>query len=495
MQNHEIIILLKSLTKDELKKLSRFLSSPYFNTNDKVLKLYKDIVRFYPAFTGSKLSKESIYKRIYDNGVYNDSTMRNLLFRFEQLIKSFLQIENFSRNTFDKHNYLLNELNIRLLRDSFAKESKKLDIKFSAFVGTDYNYFYNKYLHEASKYNFFSLHEKRTKKNRITVELESLNRANIYLTIFFVTEIICNYLTTSVYNQMFKNSGKTGFIDSLVKSFDVKKILKLTGGKVEYDFILQIYADLLECFVQFDNNQSYYNYRNNVNKYAPKLSYDEISFHYSKLISYCIMRQNLNEKEEEFKSELFNIYNVFLQKKYYKNNKTQYLPQNLFRAILFLALNLKELSWCKNFLDKYNSEIAPGQRENMLNFGYCFYYFHIGQYEKSLDYSNRVKNEYFIFKQDINSLSLRINFMMYNPEEIYRIIHKYREALREDEFIRINIKKAHLNFIAYCKQLADLKEGSKRVDADLVKEKLSDSQNLLHKEWLLEEYNKFLRKK
>ena len=160
MLKHEILTLLKSLNKEELKKLSRFLSSPYFNTNDKVVKLYRDIIRYYPEFGTSKLKKESIFKRIYGNVVYNDSTMRNLLFRLEQLIKSFLQIENFSRSSFNKQNHLLDELNLRFIKDSFVKESKKLDSEFSAFIAYDYNYFYNKYLHEASKYNFLSLHRR-----------------------------------------------------------------------------------------------------------------------------------------------------------------------------------------------------------------------------------------------------------------------------------------------------------------------------------------------
>ena len=171
----------------------------------------------------------------------------------------------------------------------------------------------------------------------------SLDRANIYLIIYFITEIICNYLNTITYYQKFKNAGNEKFIDSLIKSIDIRKIYESVSGKVEIDFILQIYVNLLECFTDFGNEKLYYKYKQSVEKYSSKLSADEKSFHYSKFINYCVTKQDNMESHKVFEIELFNIYNVFLNKELYKTKKTPYLPHNLFRGILFLALDTQRV--------------------------------------------------------------------------------------------------------------------------------------------------------
>lgn len=494
MINHEIFAILRSFTKVEVKRLRKFISSPYFNTNSKITELFKHVIRFYPSFLSKKLSKEIFYRKLYKKEKYNDSTMRNLMFRFEQLLKFFLIIENLSQNKLQKGNILLEEINLKILRDLYTKESKKLEIEYSKSVGTDFNYYYNKYKSEVNKFNYFILTEQKTKKSQLLKQYEVLNKSNLFLTIFFITETICNYLNALTYLHKYKIFQKSDFINSLVRSIDFEKIYGLVTKEDENEFILKIYVLLLKCFTDFENDQHYFNYKTNVNKNATKLSSDEISFHYSRLINYCILKQNNSKKGDSFKNELFQVYKVFIEKSYYIDRKTQFLPHNLYRAILFLSLGLKEFSWSEKFILNYSLKVEPQHRDNMIYFGHSFYNFYIGQYQKSLDYSKRVSNDYFIFKQDMNSLSLRLNFILYNPEEIHRIIHKYKEAIREDEYLQEKTKSAHLNFIKYSYKLVQSIEGNKKVELGIVRQKLNQCENIIQKDWLLNQYDLQIKK-
>jgi len=50
MKNSQLIKLLKTFSLKEIKKFGELISSPYFNTNRNVIKLYEIIRTAYPDF-------------------------------------------------------------------------------------------------------------------------------------------------------------------------------------------------------------------------------------------------------------------------------------------------------------------------------------------------------------------------------------------------------------------------------------------------------------
>jgi len=95
MQNSKLISLLRTLKKEELKALDKFLQSPYHNSSQKLLTFFRLINKHYKNdFTNSRLDKEKIFKKLYPNApVYQDSNIRNLMALLKQQIEQFLFIE------------------------------------------------------------------------------------------------------------------------------------------------------------------------------------------------------------------------------------------------------------------------------------------------------------------------------------------------------------------------------------------------------------------
>jgi hypothetical protein len=73
------IDIIKSLSKEEFLRLGKYLSSPFFNSNKNLTKLYKVLKGNYPDFETVKFNKEDVYKIIYGNSPYDDEKFRKLL--------------------------------------------------------------------------------------------------------------------------------------------------------------------------------------------------------------------------------------------------------------------------------------------------------------------------------------------------------------------------------------------------------------------------------
>ena len=101
MQQSKLVKLLKLLNKEELRKFDKFLQSPYHNTSNKNLQLFR-ILHKHQAnqYTNSRLDKEKVFKRLYpDAPKYQDSNIRNLMALLTQQIENFLYIECAQKET------------------------------------------------------------------------------------------------------------------------------------------------------------------------------------------------------------------------------------------------------------------------------------------------------------------------------------------------------------------------------------------------------------
>jgi hypothetical protein len=160
---------------------------------------------------------------------------------------------------------------------------------------------------------------------------------------------------------------------------------------------------------------------------------------------------------------------------------------------LFLAKRLRRLDIVNKLLKENSGRLNPKERYNMINFGYAFYYFETGDYERSLGYVNKIKMDYFIYKYDVKSLMLRIYYELGYFEEGLSLIHTYREFLRKDEFLSDNRKFRHKNFIRFVERLILFRTGSVQSDVSFVMDKVFKTEEVSYKNWLLSKFSSILK--
>jgi len=110
MINYKAIDILRTFTKEDLKRFKDFLRSPFFNKSGKLAKFYDSLIVFYPEFNSKFLKEEKLLKRVNPDLPFNKSTMLNL---FSDLAKAaekyFIQL-GIQKNETESLDFLRDEL-------------------------------------------------------------------------------------------------------------------------------------------------------------------------------------------------------------------------------------------------------------------------------------------------------------------------------------------------------------------------------------------------
>lgn len=56
-----------------------------------------------------------------------------------------------------------------------------------------------------------------------------------------------------------------------------------------------------------------------------------------------------------------------------------------------VASELKELDWLENFINKFSAELAPADRDNMINYTFALLNYERKEYEKALENILKIK--------------------------------------------------------------------------------------------------------
>jgi hypothetical protein len=489
MYKNEVFNLLKSFTRKDLKQFKRFLQSPYHNRNKKALELFNFISKFYPLFNNMNLNKETLFEKIFGGRDRNSSNLRNLFFHLTRLAQNYLIIEKLNQNKLDRYNYLLGELNIRGQKKLFLRNLKEIELDYEGNVGIDGSYFNNKYIFESQKYNFYKINEKVVKKIKLLPHIEGLNYSDSLITIYCITELICDFINLKVHSIKYNIDISNDFNFNFLQSLNLNEIRELYKAQNKPEFIMELYICLYYMYLDFSNEAAYKEYKNNINKYYDKLSPDEISFHYSVLIAYLVIKDNEPKSGNSYAEELFDVYDLVLRKEFYKNSKTVFLPISLYRGILFLGCRLKKCSWLYDFIKTYSSKVQSDYIDNIFHYSFGYYYQTTGEYAKALESINNIKALYFIYKFDVNNLKLKLFYELDYLESCLELIHSYHELLRKDQFLNRDAKTQHENFLKYLEKLILFKLGKSRIDLDYILYKLSSEENIIYKDWLLNKMN------
>lgn len=488
MFRHKIFGLFQTFSPEEVKRFGEFIRSPYFNRRANTIKLYDEIMKYYPSFNNVRLSRKILYKTIFNSADYNDSTLRVLIANLQNLAQKFLAIQNFTNEKLGIDIYILEELMLRNQHDLFLKNVKKINQYTDKIEKVDFDYLYSRYKLERNKFNFGVLNDKIIRKTNAFKQIETIYNTCNYLTIYYVTELIGMYINLFIFSEKINAGQVTIFINNLLASVNVNKISVHIKNKNEYDFMLDIYAALMKTFLEMDNTANYNVYKNLIKTNTKKLSSDELSFHYSALVCYCILQELKGGFKKTFSEELMQLYESILKNEYYKNKKENYLPPALFRGMLFLARRLNRLDMISKMIKEYANRLNPKEKYNMIRFGYAFYYFESGDYEKSIEFINKIRIDYFIYKYDVKNLNLRIYYELGYFEECLSLIHAYREFLRKDEFLSDLRKLRHRNFVAYLEKLVLYRMGSYKGDINFLRVKLVKAENVSHINWLIKKF-------
>ena len=127
MNNSKLIRLLKLIEPEEIKDFTKFLKSPFFNSNKQCLSLYSYLSIHHPSFNSPKLAKEKVFKKLFPGRKYNYNILSNLMSQLTALTEEYLLNLQFQKEGFTKKKMLARALGERKnTYDLFQKKNEAL---------------------------------------------------------------------------------------------------------------------------------------------------------------------------------------------------------------------------------------------------------------------------------------------------------------------------------------------------------------------------------
>lgn len=481
MQKSTVIEILRSFNNEELNEFEDFLSSPYFNKNKSINKLFVEIKKYSPGLTNENLKKEILWKKVYPGKKYNYGTVKNLIFDLNKLVLKFLELKNSELKERETDINLLQQFKTRNLKSLFLKKLKEAK-KNAKEEKVDNDYFYYLFLLEQLEVQLldYELHSGANKN-----DFSELNK-NLYL--FYINSLFIN-------NSMKIFNSRAMRYDEETK-LHFEDIISAYQKYPDKHFYSEMACICLMIARQCGNRENYYNLK--------KLffeNYSELTDHIKYTISSVLMNFSydvLNEKDNLI-SERFIYLKLQVEEKFYKDIGHGWLDQYLFMNTVITACSLEEFDWVENFIKNNSSELMESIRDQYVNFAHVAFYLKKKNYEKALQHLSKCQK---VEKQD--KLNLKYyEFVIYYElgyqEEMKYLTDTTNHFLSKDKIFSQDHKESYRNFFYLINKMMEYKiSGNKRSKHNLeVIKKFLESNNVYNKKWFrtrIEEFEKELEK-
>ncbi|HMS35324.1 MAG TPA: hypothetical protein PKC91_14670 [Ignavibacteria bacterium] len=483
MLNSSALKTLASFSVQDFKDFKDFVSSPFFNKNENVVKLFKYLRKFHPDYKDENLEKENIYRRLFDKGEYNDGFMRTLIFSLNKLLEEYLIYINHSKDKVKRGINLLNEVNDRKIEKVFMKAFNNTeDINESMSVKNP-DYFNNKYNLTLilEKYNLWNRSEYHS-------DLEELFK-NSYdnLTHYYLGSLLREYRYLLHRNEIKRTEFRSEFLEHILDY--------LSGRDNQYILNPVINVHLNEIYLLKNKSEKYFYILKKVLKNnADKLSIgDRFSLH-NILQVFCINK--VFEGEKKFVHERMELYKIILGQKLYSPVSEDYFEDTMFANIVNLGLSLKEYTWVENFIEEFSSKLSPANMNTLINYSRAKLNFEKNNFDEALKHLNSISNiKHRELKFPVRTLTLMTLYeldsmtqVFYNIDSFRHFMTKNKTVLMPERFERIS------NFLRSFTKLARLKEKMNKAEFKKLGEEIRNNTNTLERNWLLKKTGKLSAK-
>jgi len=401
MQRSAVIETFKTFSRQDIKEFGLFLQSPFFNTNQSVIKLFGQIRKLYPQFDEKQTDKKVLFEKAFGKIKYDDSFLRMTVFRLLESSKEFLTIKNLQRNTLLKETLLLDELSSRELNNLLKKSINELDKKIDKLNIKTADTYLAKYRLEYFKNELKArdtkmITYKDTLDEDLMLEQKSLN------TYFFISSMKFFQYFLNQKNFVVKAEGYPDFMNS---------ILDFLNHRSDYlkDPVLRVYYNLVQM-LSSKEDKYFFELRNIIFENKDDIDYNEKYNLITILRNYAQLKYS--EGNGEFKKYMIDILDFSIKHNILTPvHNGKYINEMRIMNIVWAGIQLKEPERVEEFLKKFSHRIEPEKKQYVLAYGEACVEFEKGNFSNALiklSGTGPIKNAF--YKAAIKQLTLMIYY-------------------------------------------------------------------------------------
>ncbi len=484
MQKTYLVDILSRLSSKQMRELSDFVRSPFFNKNESAEKLFEYLRVLHPEFKTEKTDKEFIYRNLFSPAEYNDGFMRMIIFRLTELTEQYLAYSDMKQKDNAENKHLINallELGIdkgaQKIINNTEKNLKAVKIHNGEFFEDKYELDKFRHIIYSRSYRAVTVKDKPDEK--------LLDESN-NLTSFYIISVLrrYRYLLNKRFSvnsefeleflpyliEFLENEGKH-YLKIRLISILYKQILALQDPEKE-ELILELKNELTDDSILIDDFER----REGLT-----------------VVANLSIEKGYSGKEEFYK-HILDADKYLISKNLYNRVKGGYFESEMFMNVVTIALRLNEVEFVKQFIEGNYKKLAPDSAENLYNYTYSKLYFKLKDFEKAQQYISKVNYSDLHIKINARITSIMINYELGKIEEVFTEIDNFKKYIQKDKLLSGSHKKITSNFVKYVLALSKARYTA-RINLEQLRKDIESSDMISNRIWLVEKVKELMQRK
>lgn len=367
MQKSALMEIVNSFTAEETERFSEFLSSPYFNNNNIVTRLFDILKKNLPVTEESLLSKETVWESLYPGKSYNYGTMKNLIHELTQLSLKFICLEELE-NTKQVGNVLtISALSSRNADKALNSKLKQIEKTFYRKTFRDLEYVLSDYYMEMSKIFWTKWMYQKSHQLKRASEKDFLagSATTVYSFLLYLFKMTNNI---NVQSSDHNYSVSRNLVICFLREVGPERIEKILSAVKEYSVrdhvILSVFWDMCKSQLFDPDPELYYKFKSSLTANSKIFSRQDLE----DLLT-CLVTTLFSLKDSEINkySERIQIFDIMIANKIFVS-RNRYLPVHLFVLYIWNLFNLSDFAGIELFTNKFSRYLTEDKKQNALDF-------------------------------------------------------------------------------------------------------------------------------
>ena len=469
MNNHKLIQIFNTFNRKEWREFSKFVESPYFNTDKHCIRLLQILKKEFAKNGDFQLSRtrlESLFSK--DNAA--DASLLNVkLSLLTRLAEQFFRQQELEETPLLSKDLLLKRLFKKGLNGHFESAYRRDSNLHESPEKVSAEHYLYKYLiqHDFLRYNMAA--DKKT-----FLANENLQYTNETLDVFYLIKKIDLYNRMSMIRRIFQKKYDMG-------SFQFVESMALLPCYANHPIIQLYYA--LFMLHQTPSPQNFNHLRKTMRKYIHKLDTVYTKSFYIAGSNYCAEKMR---KGENYYEEIHEIYADMEEAGLLATR--EWTDIRTLKNTVVSGLIVKKFEWAAYIIEKYKDKIEPSIRESAYNYLLALYAMDKKEFDEAVGYLIQAGNVDFEFNMNIKSHLIQCYYELdtsYN-RHTEQAIRSYKVFFKQSKYFSDQTKDIFINFGNIIHHLYRAKHNEGRATIEEASKKMEQYESVMYRDWLLE---------
>lgn len=482
MISAHIINILRSLDGNETERFNDFVYSPFHNKSKTIHKFWEILRKYYPEYKDEFMDKEYLFRLIFGAKKYNYGTMKNLIQTFLELLESFLNIVYHEEDRFQVRYNELAYCIIKFYPDLFKKKFSQVIKEYGKISEGADNHFIFKYQLLRLSASFGSLESKES-----TILFDQGDT----LIHFMLIQLFQIHYNIKVFYNSKNLIQQDNQVEALLNSLSLIEIIdNVRKNNPEAFKAVNLYYYMYLCTDHPENDENFYTYIKlylNSHKFLHRFEFEGLA---NTVINIFTNRSYLgiegtSKETDEFIKKIIKLKVEF-------GNTDNRISIVHFSKTLKCFFEAEDSVYAQKFFEKYKSRLIEKDKEPMDNYYTANTYYLKKDYNKALEYANKIKAEPGRFKIFIKEFQLKCYYELDEAVQFNYTLKAFRLLVYREDSLNMNRKEYTKNFLNVINALFDCKVDKKQ-KLDDVKIEIKKNK-MVNKEWIIQKLNEIEKK-